>query len=459
MKKSVLVFFLVVFLVISFTGNLFAKGEKEEGAVKEATEETVSFQVAAFDCAYGLEWIEETIRVFEEKHPNVEVELLADPKIHEKLQPMFLSGNPPDVVNPGPYFDIWGAILEGQLKPLEKYLTSNAIGKEISWAETLVDNILSSGTTSDGHIYYVPMFVNNVGWFYNQTVWDKYGWAPPETWEDAYELFDAMRNSGIEPIANQGVWPLYIRYIYMGEFIARLAGLQKLEACWNLRADSWTDPEVVNAFAFIKSLADTYFQEGHLGMNHLQSQAEVMVGHAGMIGVGDWFPKEESEIWVEGDEIRATGFPHFPESKYPQNVYLKDIDAAMLWAIPEDSTNAELSADFLKLLYSEQIQRVIVNNTGNITIFKGSQAWVPDNKFGRAVKSCGEISKDASTTFLQRIVFDTWYPEIGKVIDNNILKMFSGEATPEELCASIQKVCDKVRNDPNAVKHHYSVGD
>ncbi|MCL5073153.1 MAG: extracellular solute-binding protein [Actinobacteria bacterium] len=484
MKKSLLWIMVVLIsltLMSAFTISGCKKGTAAETTAAETTtvettsvettaaetttavETTVStatgnFSIAAFEGGYGVEWIKEAIKVFSAKYPKVTVDFTADPKIHEKLQPMFVAGTPPDVVClPTFFFDLWGAIFENQILPLENYLNSNAIDKEVKWIDTLDKNTFMAAT-SDGHIWYLPQFINAMGWWYNKTVWDKNGWVPPKTWDEAYKLFDAMKKAGVAPIANQGIYPLYIRFTYLPTFIARLAGPKKLEACWNLAPNSWTDPEVVKAFAFIKDLSDKYFQEGNLGMNHLQSQAEVMVGKAGMISVGDWFPKEEEQVWPEGAEIRATDYPSFDGSPYPQNVHVSDHNTGAMWVIPAKSKQVDLAVDFLKILYSEQIQKFTVENTGSITVYNGSKDWMPDNKFGRAVKSAFEYYEGDAYVIPQQETLDMWYPQVKQVIDDNILKMFNGKSTPEEVCAAIQKACDDYRADSKNFVHAFSLG-
>ncbi|MCL5070020.1 MAG: ABC transporter substrate-binding protein [Actinobacteria bacterium] len=222
--------------------------------------------------------------------------------------------------------------------------------------------------------------------------------------------------------------------------------------------NSWTDPEVVKAFAFIKDLADKYFEAGNLGMNHTQSQTEVMIGKAGMIACGDWFPKEMTEVWPEGVEIRGTGFPFFEDSSYPQNVYTLDHDSATFWVIPEKTTQEALAVDFLKILYSEQIQKFTVNNTGARTVYDGSMQWLPDNKFGQAVKSMWEHYQGAAYTISHRETFDIWYPSISKVIEDSLLEMLNGKETPEDVCKAIQKACDDYKADSKNILHKFSLG-
>jgi len=434
-------------LCLLIAAVVFAGGSKEEA---------VTLSVAAFEGGYGVEWVNETARLLEERHPGLTVEVTTDPRIWEKVQPMFVAGNPPDVVAPGWLFDHWGAINEGQFKPLEDFLKTNAIDKDTPWIDTFADGTFTAATY-EGHIWYIPLFPSFYGWWYNKTVWDKHGWKPPKTWDEAYKLFDNMKKAGVAPIANQAKYPMYLTYPYLTEFIARLGGQQKLEACINLEPNSWTDPKVVESFTFLKRLIDNYFQEGHLGMDHLQSQAEVMVGNAGLIACGSWFPKEQEQVWPEGDEIRAMPLPSFPDSPYPQNVYNKDHDSALLWVIPTATKQEELAVEYLKLLYSERMQKYTVENTGNPTTYKGSSKWLPDNKFGRAVKSCTQYYENAAYTIAKRETLELWYPRVEKTLEDNLALMEQGKVTPEKACEAIQAVADELRKDPNVIKHKFSL--
>lgn len=457
----------IVFMAITFTvvgckttevaeDSVVAEESTEVEDTVESGEKTI-LTVAAFECAYGDNFINETIRIFEENNPNVEVDLLFDPKIDEMLQPMFVAGNPPDVCNAGTFFDLWGAIIEGKVKPLDEYLNSSAIDKDMLWIDTFAEGTFTAAT-HEGKIWYLPLLSTGVGWWYNETVLSNGGWVPPENWDEAYVLFDEMKAEGIAPIANQGVWPIYLRFTYIPEFIARLAGPDKLEACFNLEEDSWTDPEVVKAFAQLEFLAANYFQEGNLGMNHTQSQAEVMVGNAGLIACGSWFPKEMSEVWQEGDIISCMAFPSFDDSPYPQNVHVLDHESAEIWFIPEEGKNEDLAVEFLKTLYSEEVQKFTVNDTGITTVYDNSSQWIPDNKFGNAVQSCMEFYEGADYTFSQRETFEMWYPSLTEVVDDNALMMISGKATPAEVCAAIQEACDEYRADAGNLIHSFSLG-
>ena len=412
-------------------------------------------KVAAFEGGYGVQWLKKAVSSFETLHPDVEIQLTTDPRIWEKVQPLFVAGTPPDVVAPGWKFDIWGAIAEGQVAPLEDYLNNtNASDKDVPWIDTFAPGTFSAATYNK-HIWYVPMFPSYYGWWYDKTIWDKHGWTPPTTWDAAYALFAKMKAEGVAPIANQGIYPMYLTYPYLTEFIARIAGPHKYEACINLEPGSWTDPNVVKAVSFLKNLIDNYFQQGSLGMTHLQAQVMPLVGYAGLVACGSWYPKEQEQVWPEGHEIRAMPLPPFSDSPFPQNVYMKDHDSALLWLVPSASKHKELAVEFLKLLFSEQIQKYTVENTGNPTAYLGSSKWLPDDKFGRAVKSCTEYYNDAAYTVPKRETLEMWYPKVETALENSLSLMEDGKFSPEQVCAAIQAAADAVREDPNTLMHDF----
>lgn len=422
-----------------------------------AQEKPIVLEVWAFEGGYGVEWLHETAQQFEALHPNVHVEVISDPRMWEKVAPRFVAGNPPDVVAPGWQFDHWGAIIEGQIMPLTEALEGPSFDQRTPWRDTFEPGTFTAATYND-EIWYLPLFPIRYGWWYNQTIWDQHAWEPPATWDEAYGLFESMKKANVAPIANQGIYPDYLAYFYVPEFIARIAGPQKYEAVVNLEPNSWTDPDVVAAFTFLDSLIRDHFQKGHVGMTHLQGQAEVMVGRAGMIGCGSWFPKEMEQVWPEGHEVRATPLPPFEGYSYPQKVYVSDHDSALLFVVPAAAQHKELAVEFLKLLTSEQMTQYTVQVTGSPTSYQGSTQWMPDDKFGRAVQSCWEYYEGAAYTVAYRETIEMWYPRLHATLRDWLGRMQAGQATPQQVAAAVQQTADALREDPTTILHHYSLG-
>jgi len=413
-------------------------------------------RIATPDEGYGVEHIKEAIRILEELHPDILVDLFAGPRIGDKIQAMIVAGVEPDVYSPGWNFDYWSAIGEGQFMSLETALEEEkAFDTDDAWGDTFMQGTFGAATDNEGHIWFISQLPSMYGWWYNKTVWDEHGWTPPETWEEAFDLFDSMKAAGMAAIANQGQWPMYLTYPTLTVLMARIAGPDRLVACFNLEPDSWTDPKIVEAFSFLNNLVVNYFQEGHLGMNHLMSQAEVMVGHAGLIGCGSWFPNEEREVWPEGAEIRATPLPGFPDSSYPQKAYM--MDATGHWVINAETQHKDLAIEFLKILTSKQVSKFTVQQIGNPTTFVGSGEWLADDKFGRAMRSCAEYYDDAAYTIPKRNTLEMWYPRVEAEFRDQLSLMEDGKATPEEVCAAMQEAADKTREDPNVLMHDFKL--
>ena len=71
-----------------------------------------------FEGGFGSEWVKESAQQYMDENENVEVKVTASPDIHQQLQTRFLSGDVPDLINPGPSFDIQGVIREGMIEDL-----------------------------------------------------------------------------------------------------------------------------------------------------------------------------------------------------------------------------------------------------------------------------------------------------------------------------------------------------
>ena len=78
--------------------------------------EKVSIEVMMFEGGFGSEWVKESAQQYMDENENVEVKVSASPDIHQQLQTRFLSGEVPDLINPGPSFDIQGVIKEGMIR-------------------------------------------------------------------------------------------------------------------------------------------------------------------------------------------------------------------------------------------------------------------------------------------------------------------------------------------------------
>jgi N-acetylglucosamine transport system substrate-binding protein len=420
-----------------------------------AADTKIELEVACIDVGYGLGWLKQIGAEFEKVYPDVTVKVWGNPRLWDQMQPRFVAGNPPDVVAPGWKFDFWGAVYEGRIKRLNDDLETLAFDEPVAWKDTFAPGSFKS-LQYEGNTYMVPTFVDYYGIWYDQTLWNKHGWEVPSTWEEAFVIFEEMKAEGIAPIANQGTFPLYIDFSYLPVLIAQKGGPQALEDCINLKPGAWNSPEVVEAVTFLKYLIDNYFQEGHLGMNHLQAQAELMVGHAGVIVNGTWFPNEVKEIWPEGVELRCMPYPGFAGSDLPQ-VGEASGCTSYFFVVPTDAKHPELGVRFLQFLTSRRMSEIMTRETGGALARKGSDEWLPDDKIGRGVWSAVQATSEAEVIFDWAAGMQSWYSTFSSLRWDMIALLEQGEITPEEFCQRAEQKAQEVREDPDWPVHEYKI--
>ena len=142
--------------------------------------------------------------------------------------------------------------------------------------------------------YAVPLTLAVVVFFYNQQLFDQYGWEPPETWSELLDLVADMRSKGIIPIslANRTKWPGAFYFIYLAH---RVGGHEVFLNAYNRVPGYGFDHEAfVRAGELIQELVRAgAFPPGFNGLDHDVGQASALMysGRAAMHLMGSWLPR------------------------------------------------------------------------------------------------------------------------------------------------------------------------
>ncbi|OZB87472.1 MAG: sugar ABC transporter sugar-binding protein, partial [Microbacterium sp. 14-71-5] len=98
-----------------------------------------------FDGGYGVDYVESAAKIMEKGKTGASVKVSASTKIAQELQPRFVGGNPPDLIdNSGANQIGWNTILD-QLETLDDVLDANNLeGTKIS--DTLYGGVKDPGT-------------------------------------------------------------------------------------------------------------------------------------------------------------------------------------------------------------------------------------------------------------------------------------------------------------------------
>ncbi|MGH3095945.1 MAG: ABC transporter substrate-binding protein [Streptosporangiales bacterium] len=180
-----------------------------------------------------------------------------------------------------------------------RYFAKKGLVSEISsvW-DKVGDNFTAAmkkaSTGDDGKQYFIPIY--NYPWavFYRKSIFDKYGYEPPKTWDAFIALAKKMKTDGLVPIgfADKGGWPAFGTFDYLN---MRINGYDFHIALMSGK-ESWADPKVKQVFETWREVLP-YQQRSALGRTWQEAAQGLLQKKTGMylLGsfVGQQFPEEE----------------------------------------------------------------------------------------------------------------------------------------------------------------------
>ena len=190
MKKFAVVSVLVLLCFAMIFSFAFAdrneNGDKKDKAPEGVTvpEETVTLDFWFQDWAGGQKWLKDWEKVFEQKYPTIDVNLMFVPfeELQSKLIPSVSQGTEPTLMYC--YVD-WLTGLD--TSKLFARLSPEIFTKG-EWAERIYDPVLKSVYSSDGEIYVIPWVIGGSGWgiVYHNDLLEEAGIDPEtlDTWDD-----------------------------------------------------------------------------------------------------------------------------------------------------------------------------------------------------------------------------------------------------------------------------------
>jgi ABC-type glycerol-3-phosphate transport system substrate-binding protein len=198
---------------------------------------------------------------------------------------------------------------------------------------------IRSASIYDGRTYLLPLTQHYVGFFYNKSIFARYGLTPPKTWEEFLSLGERLKAKGVVPLAlgSKSRWPAQFWFDYLLLRTAPLAYRQRLlsgQAAFN-------DPEVQRVFSLWRELIKRGFFNAHPNELEFDRGAARMVrnGEAAMTLMGTWlidYYNSPGALWIEGSDYGFFPFPRI-DRQIPR-VALGPIDGLV---IPLSAKNAD----------------------------------------------------------------------------------------------------------------------
>jgi N-acetylglucosamine transport system substrate-binding protein len=410
-----------------------------------------------FDGGFGVAYAENANSIYNQLYPESVVTFESGQGLGPALQPRFVGGNPPDVIdNSGAdNLDQTSLAAEGQLADLADLMAATALDTPGStFADTLIPNSQLSGIfNGQQNILFYAYTV--IGAWASGRLMRENNITYPKTWEEMLTLSGQIKNDlGIAPWVTTGVHTQYMRGFVFDQLVFKNGGLEAMTAIDHLEEGAWLADPVRAAAAGIEALATNgYFLEGFEGLNHTQSQTEWLNGAGVFLPCGSWLENESgvsslgSQEAVDAFEMTLYPIPSLTSADaLPFEAIFAS--AGENFFVPSQAVNVQGGKEWLRILFSKAGARFFTENTRSLTAVVGAGDGL---ELGPALASMQSAIAAAGSNTLQSF-YSGWYVDMNDETKSLMFNLMTGAMTADEFCEGAQAVADDIASDDSITK-------
>ncbi len=403
-----------------------------------------------FAGGFGDDYIKYAASLVEKLHPGTTVSVQSIQKITEQLQPRFVAGNPPDVIdNSGANMIKMADLVRDEnvadLAELMEAPSLDTPGKKVK--DTLFPGSQDSAMFG-GKLYGLNMAYTVSGIWYSKPAFEAAGYTYPKTWADMLTLCEQIKQDGkASPWTYQGKYPYYIWGIVMNMLIYYAGGNDILLKVDNLEPNAWSDPSIKRAVEDLYALYDKgYILPGTAGLTHTESQTEWLKGNAVFIPCGNWLENEMKTVTPDGFNMVVANVPGYADGKGDQNAV--NANGGETYIVPSKAKNPKYGMEYLRCLISKDSAKYFAENVRAIMPVIGGTEGAT---LSEAVKSAVSLAEGANgVTVLWNL--PNWYSSFATDLETATGELMTGTIKPDEFIAKMQKSADAVAADPDIQK-------
>jgi N-acetylglucosamine transport system substrate-binding protein len=401
-----------------------------------------------FDGGYGVDYVENAAKIMEGNKglSGVSVKVSASTKIAQELQPRFVGGNPPDLIdNSGANSIGWNTILD-QLEDLSEVLEANNLeGEKI--ADTLFDGVKAPGTFGDKFAALNYVFTT-YGLWYSASLFEENGWEPPKTWQDLKALGAAAKEKGKYLF----LWGKEAATYYQ-TFVIDSAVIQSGDdvrlPLENLAENCWSHPTLQAILTEFYALIQAgYVKPGGGGTQFTQAQSQWSLDQEALLyPSGSWIENEMKKTTADNFQMKGVRELPWDDKATTPAGYMR-AEAGEPFVVPSNSKNPAGGKELLRTMLSKEAAAAFSKEKLAPTVVKGT---VPDDGFGSTALVSQVEMIDAAGSGMFTIKSTNLYGMNSDQLPiwNSFL---DGKMTVEEITKQLQALVDKVRNDSSVEK-------
>ena len=382
---------------------------------------TISFMIGNPEDPADLELTEADMAKFEDETGiHVDLKVIPIENVQTIVQTQLRSGEGPDVFgyDTGPGFA--GALADaGLVYPLtdayEKY----------DWP---VYDFAKERVTFDGEIVGIPNDIETLGLYYNKTVFDDLGIARPESTDDLLAACETIVDAGIIPIALNDLDGWQGGH-YLSVILSSMVGSAGMEE-FLFNDKSWDSPEVVEALSLLDDFNKAgCFPPSPVAIDYDNGNALFYSGQAAMNLTGSWLVQD-----TERNVDFEVAYIPFPGPDGP-GVFSGGLGAGLF--VNATSKKTENALKFLDYMMTQEHGAWVIQNTQSIPAFPIDTTGITATPLFTQVLADAAKIADGTGDFGYNIDVLTT-AEYNQAMWDGVQGILTGQATPEEVAASLQ---------------------
>lgn len=399
-----------------------------------------------FNGGYGYDYVTFAANIVQQKHSGSTVKVAPSTQIAQQLQPRFVGGNPPDLIdNSGANAIGFNTILD-QLTTLDDVFEANNYeGKKI--ADTLYPGVKAPGTFGDKFVA-INYVLTLYGLWYSDSLFQENGWTPPKTYDDLLQLGAKAKSKGKYLFVWGKEAATYYNTLAVDSAIKE-GGDEVRLAMENLKENCWSLPQVQGVFKAMETMVKNgYFIPGGAGTQFTAAQAKWSNDQQAILyPSGSWIENEMKKATKQGFKMKGIPEPTLTaNSKLPWESLRSA--AGEPFVVPSKGKNVAGGKEVLRAMLSKDAATNFAKTRLAPTIVKG---LVPADGFGStALQSQTQMLDAAGTNVFNYQVFDLYGMNTDQLVVWN--SFLSGKIDAAGLTKGLQQITDKVRNDPSVKK-------
>ncbi|MGA7206321.1 MAG: N-acetylglucosamine/diacetylchitobiose ABC transporter substrate-binding protein [Specibacter sp.] len=407
---------------------------------------TGALDAVIFKGGYGIDYVDFAGAILKKNFPGIDVKISPSTDIATEMQPRFVGGNPPDLIDNSGAKSIGFSTILDQLEDLTSVTEANNLeGTKI--ADTLYAGVLAPGTFA-GKVAAINYVLTVYAMWYSKSLFDANSWKVPTTWDEALALGAEAKKQNKYLF----LWGKEAATYYQEMAIAsaiKEGGDQVRLDLENLKPNAWSAPAIQSVFGALEKIIKAgYIKPGGSGTQFTAAQAQWSNNQDALLyPSGSWIENEMKDQTKADFKMTGTPVPVVSASPKMAQTGLHSA-AGEPFIVPSKAVNVAAGKELLRTMLSKEAATNFAKTKLAPTVVKGT---VPADGFGSTALVSQTTMLDGAKADIFTWNFIDLYGMNGDMLVpwNSFL---DNKLDAAGLTKALQAITDKVANDSSVKK-------